>query len=184
MPRATTMKHCCTTLTRPFTGPFPRPFPRPFPPRWALPAILAAAACGAMAAEGAAPAPQAPLLRPAWQGPALALAPEQLDRLRGGFQGPDGLVLSFGIERMVYVNGNLVTTTRIAVQGLGAPAGSGPQSALPALADMGTVVQNALNDQHIKTLTIVNASANSLDVLRSWSLQLSIRDAVAGSVRR
>jgi hypothetical protein len=52
------------------------------------------------------------------------------------------------------------------------------------MSDLGTVVQNAVNDQQTNPLTIVNASANSLDVLRSWSLQLSIRDAVAGSVRR
>ncbi|MCZ8111366.1 MAG: hypothetical protein ACK5Y8_08765 [Betaproteobacteria bacterium] len=163
------MKHPCAIFTR----------------RRVLPTMLAAAACSAMAAEGTAPAPQVtPALRPAWQGPAQPLAPEQLDRLRGGFHGPDGLVLSFGIERMVYVNGQLVTTTRIAVQGLGTPSAALAQPALPALSDLGTVVQNALNDQQIKTLTIVNASANSLDVLRSWSLQLSIRDAVAGSVRR
>lgn len=168
MPRATTMKHRSTTFTRP----------------WALAALLAAAACSVMAAEGAAPASQAPLLRPPWHGPAQPLAPEQLERLRGGFQGPDGLVLSFGIERMVYVNGNLVTTTRIAVQGLGTPSAALAQPALPALSELGTVVQNALNDQQIRALTIVNASANSLDVLRSWSLQMSIRDAVAGSVRR
>lgn len=149
----------------------------------ALAGLVASAACGATAAEvGVAAPPPAP--RPAWQGPAQPLSPVQLDRLRGGFHGPDGLVLSFGIERMVYVNGQLVTTTRIAVQGLGTPSAALAQPALPAMSDLGTVVQNALNDQQIKTLTIVNASANSLDVLRSWSLQLSIRDAVAGSVRR
>ena len=151
---------------------------------WALAALATAAACSAATAQTVVPASTAPPLRPAWQGPAQPLAAEQLDRLRGGFHGPDGLVLSFGIERMVYVNGQLVTTTRIAVQGLGTPSAALAQPALPALSDLGTVVQNALNDQQIKTLTIVNASANSLDVLRSWSLQLSIRDAVAGSVRR
>ena len=151
----------------------------------------------------ASPDPQRP--RPGWQGPALALGDERLERMRGGFQTPQGLQLSFGIERLVYINGTLATSTRIAVQGLGAPGGAVPEASLPpggslswvlngaaqtlapglpAGANLGTVIQNSLNDQHIQTLTIINANANSLDVLRSWSLQLSIRDAVAGSVRR
>jgi hypothetical protein len=158
--------------------------------RQSLAALLAALACTSTFAEPAlqpGPAgamPQSLQSRPAWQGPAQPLPPERLDQLRGGFMGPDGLVLSFGIERLVYMNGNLITTTRIAVQGMGTPGAALQQPALSALPDLGTVVQNSLNDQRIQTLTIVNASANSLEVLRSWSLQLSIRDAVTGSVRR
>ncbi len=68
------------------------------------------------------PASTAPPLRPAWQGTAQPLAAAQPDRLRGGFHSPYGLVLSFGVARMIYVNGHLVTTTRIAVQRLGGPA--------------------------------------------------------------
>lgn len=141
--------------------------------------------------------------RPAWQGRAVALGDPMLARLRGGFQTPGGLQLSFGIERVVYINGNLVTSTRISVEGLGSPAGAPPPALgasgfalvqngagntfLPGQfspSNHGTVIQNSLNDQRIQTLTIINASANSLDVLRSWNLQLSIRDAVTDSVRR
>jgi hypothetical protein len=143
--------------------------------------------------------------RPAWQGRTVALDDQVLARLRGGFQAPDGLQLSFGIERVVYINGALATSTRISVEGLGTVAGapSAPptftgggfalvqngagNTFLPGLlapSNQGTVIQNSLNDQRIQTLTIINASANSLDVLRTWSLQMSIRDAVTGSVRR
>lgn len=162
-------------------------------------------------AAAAAAAPQAlpPLptgARPGWQGAAVALSAARLDRLRGGFQTAGGLQLSFGIERVVYINGVLSTTTRINVEGLGAaadrvgPAAPLPEGSrlawvnngagntllqgLPSPANLGTVIQNSLNDQHIQTLTIINANANSLDVLRGWSLQMSIRDAVTGAVRR
>jgi len=142
---------------------------------------------------------------PTWQGSAEAVNEQALDRLRGGFQAPNGLQMSFGIERVVYINGVLTTSTRIGVEGLGAVAGAvtpppvfngtglslvqngGGNTFLPGVLSpsaQGTVIQNTLNDQRIQTLTVINANANSLDVLRSWSLQMSIRDAVTGSVRR
>ena len=40
----------------------------------------------------------------------VAMTPQKLDRMRGGFVLPSGLLLSFGIERAVYVNGELVAT--------------------------------------------------------------------------
>jgi hypothetical protein len=142
---------------------------------------------------------------PTWQGSTAAVNEQTLDRLRGGFQAPTGLQMSFGIERVVYINGVLTTSTRIGVEGLGAVAGAvapppvfggtglslvqngGGNTFLPGVlapSAQGTVIQNTLNDQRIQTLTVINANANSLDVLRSWSLQMSIREAVTGSVRR
>ena len=40
--------------------------------------------------------------------------PARLAQMRGGFQMPSGMMLSFGIERVVFLNGEL--TARIAVQ--------------------------------------------------------------------
>ena len=42
-----------------------------------------------------------------------AMSDNKLDRMRGGFSLPNGLQISFGIERAVYVNGNLVSTTSL-----------------------------------------------------------------------
>jgi len=125
-----------------------------------------------------------------------------MDRLRGGFQTPEGLWVSFGIEQLTYINGNLAATTRLAVGTIGLPDAPAPKLppgntltwvrdgatlTLPGLAApgaVGTLIQNSLNDQHIQTLTIINAHANSLDLLHNWNLQLSIRDAVTAAVRR
>jgi hypothetical protein len=143
---------------------------------------------------------------PRWRGVAAPVSEQTLGALRGGFQTAGGLQLSFGIERMVYINGALTTSTRITVAGIGGLAGEvGPRlvqgggtglslvrngvgntvvaGLLPA-SNQATVIQNTLNDQRIQSLTFISAQANSLAVLQSLNLQMSIRDAVTGSVRR
>lgn len=128
----------------------------------------------------------------------------RLDRVRGGFSSPGGLEVSFGIERAVYVNGTLVTTTSLNVSGLG--TATGPQSiasTAPAgialvqngagntflsgsvsAASLGTVVQNTLNNQKIQTVTLINATVNSLQVVKSMNIGASLRGALIDSLRR
>ena len=47
-----------------------------------------------------------------------AVSEEQLDTMRGGFEAPNGLQVSFGIERAVFINGELVAATRLIVSNL------------------------------------------------------------------
>ncbi|MCP5293769.1 MAG: hypothetical protein H6950_03515 [Zoogloeaceae bacterium] len=47
-----------------------------------------------------------------------------------------------------------------------------------------TVVQNSLDDQRIQVLTEINASANSLEIMRSMNLGSSIREGLINSLRR
>lgn len=129
------------------------------------------------------------------------MARVELDGQRGGFFTPNGLRISFGIERAVYINGNLVATTRLTVSELGAMSGTGAAVSgnLGALiqngalgtvtgtiapGSVGTVIQNALNGQQIQNTTVINATVNSLDVMRSMNLQSTIRNAVSDSLRR
>jgi hypothetical protein len=70
-----------------------------------------------------------------------ALTDERLDAMRGGFEGANGLQISFGIERAIYVNGELVAVTRLVVNDLSRLLSGGPISA-QALANAFTVVQN------------------------------------------
>lgn len=51
-------------------------------------------------------------------------------------------------------------------------------------AAIGTVIQNTLNGQQIQGLTVINATVNSLSVLRSLNLQNSLRSAITDSLRR
>ena len=43
----------------------------------------------------------------------VVLGEQRLDEVRGGFIDASGLQVSFGIERAIYLNGELVTTTRL-----------------------------------------------------------------------
>ncbi|NML17635.1 hypothetical protein [Azohydromonas caseinilytica] len=135
-----------------------------------------------------------------------ALDESTLDTMRGGFIGDGGLKISFGIERAVYVNGNLVTTTSLNLSELGAlSAGKGASLDLAdagtriALiqsgagntvlnnlgpAAIGTVIQNTLNGQKIQTMTVINATANSLSVLKSLDLERNVRGAITDALRR
>jgi hypothetical protein len=136
----------------------------------------------------------------------VALNESTLDTLRGGFIGDGGLKISFGIERAVYINGSLVTTTSLNLSELGTlSAGKAAAMTLPEVgnrialiqngagnsvltdlgpAAIGTVIQNTLNGQTIQTLTTINATVNSLGVLKSIETQRNLRSAITDSLRR
>jgi hypothetical protein len=199
--------------------PAPAPVAAPEPAAQA-PAVTVAAqapvepATAAWAVPPAASAPP-PLPAPATPPPAqlqlaqrtvVALDETALDTMRGGFIGDGGLKISFGIERAVYVNGNLVTTTSLNLSALGTlSAGKAASLVLPdagarlALiqsgagntlltnlgpAAIGTVIQNTLDGQNIQTRTVINATVNSLSVLKSLDLQRNLRSAATDALRR
>ncbi len=112
-----------------------------------------------------------------------------------------GLKISFGIERAVYINGDLVTTTRLSTPDLSATTGgrsSDPAGTLALvqngagnyfLSEIGrsalpSVIQNTLDNQAIRTVTVINASVNSMDLLRSMNLSSSVRNAIADFLPR
>ena len=129
-----------------------------------------------------------------------------LDSMRGGFTSNGGLQISFGIERAVYVNGSLVTTTSLNLSELGTlSAGKAASLSLPDVgtrlawiqsgagntllsnlgpAAIGTVIQNTLDGQNIQTRTVINATVNSLSVLKSLDLQRNLRNATTDALRR
>jgi len=137
----------------------------------------------------------------------VAVATDRLDRVRGGFETASGLQIAFGIERAVYVNGNLVSTTSLNVSDQGkVTTGAGTQiapgaatslatiqigagnsvaaGALGSAAALGSVVQNTLNGQAIQSLTVINAATNSLQSVRASSLQSSLRGVLIDALRR
>ena len=128
-----------------------------------------------------------------------AISDRKLDKVRGGFTTSTGLQVSFGIERTVLVNGNLVAKTNFNVSENGkvtSTPGSGNLTLVQngpgnialigpvSTATLGTVVQNTLNDQKIQTVTAVNATVNSLQIVRLQNLESSLRGAIVDSLRR
>lgn len=132
-----------------------------------------------------------------------AVSDTNLDQMRGGFDTGSGLLVSFGIQRAVYINGNLVTTTSFNIPDvskitsteaamLGSTAGAvnvvqnGPgntiQSGTLSQAVGATVIQNSLNNQNIQNLTIIDTATNSLGMLKSMNSQSTLKDALSNSV--
>lgn len=121
-----------------------------------------------------------------------------LAAIRGGFDTPAGLHIAFGIERAVYLDGNLVTTTSLHVAETGqmATGSSGATSAsiqsgsnntfgvtTTSPASVATVIQNSLDNQKIQGVTLITATVNSLASTKSSGIQNSIQDALTGSLR-
>ena len=132
-----------------------------------------------------------------------AVSDEQLGGMRGGFDAGAGLNVSFGIDRSVMINGDLVTKTsfhlpdvtkitaeqaQLASAAIGQISivqnGSGNSVDLAANSQFraGTVIQNSLNDQWIQTLTVINAGVNSLGLLNAINAQTVLKEALLGSI--
>jgi hypothetical protein len=127
---------------------------------------------------------------------------QRLEQMRGGFDLGSGIVASLGIDRAVYINGNLVTSTSVNIPDIGhmssaqatALAGvmntanlvqNGPGNSVdPSMlsqAHGATIIQNTLNNQQIQALTTLNVSTNSLNLFRAMGLQESLQSALIGS---
>jgi hypothetical protein len=170
--------------------------------------LCAALALSPPAWAGAAPDNANAALHPLGDPAMQPVADERLDGVRGGFAAGAGLRITFGIERASYVNGQLVATTRLNVAAVpgritgeltqnGRPVDSAAGWALirngagntfrpgtGADGAIGTVIQNTLNNQHIRNVTQITATVNSLQWLRGQGVQDSVRGALIDSLRR
>ncbi|MDC8760966.1 hypothetical protein [Janthinobacterium fluminis] len=139
--------------------------------------------CAASALASAAPAAAAEVWMP--------VAEAVLDGARGGVDLGGGLLMSLGIDRLATVNGAVVASSSVHIADLsrlgGAEAaltllqnGSGntfvPGAARQAAA---TVIQNTLNNQVLRTQTVINASVNSLELLKMINFQESLHSALS-----
>jgi hypothetical protein len=115
-----------------------------------------------------------------------------LDRMRGGFQSdPNGPMMSFGIQRSVYINGQLVNSTVLTIpnllqltnnssnaftlvqNGAGNAMTTHPSSLPPLM----TVIQNSLDHQTIQNQTVINATVAALSLNRALALGNAVSQA-------
>lgn len=122
-----------------------------------------------------------------------------LEQARGGFDMPGGLNLSLGIERLVSINGEVVASTSFMINDVSRLSVAEASQARAALNAMnvvqngagnlfapgaleqtmaGTVIQNSLNDQVLRSQTIVNTSVNSLELLKIANFQDTLQNAL------
>lgn len=140
------------------------------------------------ATAGAAARPSAP----GW----VPLPRERLAAMRGGFELPAGPAVSFGIERAAYVNGALVASTRLSIPDIthmtpqqaqalrefGAPLviqlGGGNHFDVSHALAGGTVIQNTLDGQHVRTLTTINAGVGTLGAFQDLNSLSALQNAL------
>ncbi|WP_221410294.1 hypothetical protein [Paraburkholderia dinghuensis] len=140
---------------------------------------------------------------PNWPPPGtIALTSERLDTMRGGFDLPTGLKVSFGIQQVAFVNGNMVTSTNFNIPDISAMTAQQAQAlasantsglvqvghgntvqpgALPGLT--GGVIQNTLSNQQIQALTTINTTVNSLGAFKTFNVGSTINSALINAVR-
>lgn len=148
------------------------------------------------------PAARPPLVRIAPAESWLAVGDRRLDAARGGFDSGNGLLVSFGIARQIYVNGNLVSSSNVQIPDVGhitssqadalalatgtvnviqiGPGNSFDPSAFRQ-ATGATVIQNTLDNQNIQSLTTLDASVNNLNLFRGLNLQDSLQTGLINS---
>lgn len=127
---------------------------------------------------------------------------EKLATMRGGFTTAAGLSLSLGIERLVSINGEVVSHTNFQIANVGNISGdearrahdainsvnlvqNGPNNFAvgdPLSAGRGTFVQNSLNGQTISSQTIISLSVNSMSLLKDLNFQGGLRDATIRAI--
>lgn len=123
-----------------------------------------------------------------------------LDQARGGFTTPAGLSVSLGLERLVSINGELVSRTSFQIADIGTLSAEQARETSAALSAVkliqngseniymaafssatmgGTVIQNTLNDQQIASRTLISASVNSAGLLNAINFHGNVSDALA-----
>lgn len=115
----------------------------------------------------------------------------RLDALRGGFtvsQGGVSVDLAMGIERLTYINGQLVAasnidgaalpsqTLRVIQNGPGNMFDTANLHLLPGTVT--TVIQNSLDQQVIRNVNLLNLTVTSRALAEALSLQSSVRDTL------
>jgi hypothetical protein len=121
--------------------------------------------------------------------------PARLAGMRGGLQIPSGTVLSFGIERVVHVNGQLVASVSVRIpdiahidatqaqaiadfnQGILVQVGEGNHFD-PSRIPGGVVIQNTLDNQNISTATYIDLGAGTLDAFQNLNSNAALTDAL------
>lgn len=133
----------------------------------------------------------------------VAVDSAALENLRGGFTTASGLAVSLGIERLVSINGELVSRTSFQIADVGQLdveqarqtgaalsavkliRNGGDNMVLTGFSDStlaGVVIQNTLNDQRIESTTVINATVNSIGLLKNLNFHGNVGDAIARAV--
>lgn len=148
-----------------------------------------------------APAAQSSVLNGGFEDCKVATSHE-LDEMRGGFEFRRGwLKMSFGLERLAYVNGAMVARTTLNFPSTGSPDNpaatqngpvvngpivvqNGPNNYAPTtgLTNQAMIIQNTLDNTQIGTQTILNITLNSMALARGLAVTSSLGRMLSQSI--
>ena len=158
--------------------------------------------CILMLAASALAQERAPVAEERSAGIWMAVGDKTLDDMRGGFDPGTGLLVTFGITRAVYINGDLVAQTTLNFGRINemTPAQAaqlnqqlaslnlvqnGPRNTVEPQqggANFGTIIQNTLDNQQIVNQTVINASSNAAGMVRNLNALSTVTEGVARAV--
>ena len=128
----------------------------------------------------------------------------KLESMRGGFRPMQGLWVSFGIERTVRIDGQLVMQSSLNIPNLAnidpaqlqqlsqqistlgivqSGSGNSAKGTQVTLAP-GVVIQNTQSNRHLQSMTEINAATNGMRLLQGLNFGQAINDALQGSLGR
>ena len=157
-------------------------------PRFGLPCLwpvlcwtaLASAPALARASDAGAAKAWAPLAAP--------VADHVLADARGGFDTGNGLLVSLAVDRVLSLNGNVIDSGQLsttdAARSTFQIARIGEGSALVQAAQplAGLLLQNSANDQLIRSQTTIDATVNSLSILKDMNFGDSLRQSLSTAI--
>ena len=130
-----------------------------------------------------------------------SLQGDVLEDMRGGMLTEHGLSVNVGLQREVYINGELVSTTTLTLTeltrllsgaapraqlggdaGMLVQTGAGNTSVMPLdSSSFATVIQNTLDNQVIRGVTQINADVSNLELLRGMAVTSSAAEMIGRS---
>lgn len=125
----------------------------------------------------------------------VPVAEHVLAEARGGFDAGDGLLVSLSIDRVLSLNGNVIASGQLSLDAPALAAGQAPLSTLQiarigegsapwgaAQPLAGLVLQNSANDQLIRSQTTIDATVNSLSILKDMHFGDSLRQSLSTAI--
>lgn len=134
----------------------------------------------------ATPAAQSSILDNGFEDCKVATSNE-LDEMRGGFEINNGwLKMSFGLERLAFINGELVARTTLNLPSMGGGptiVQNGPNNNFtpPEGLNQAMIIQNTLDNTHIGSMTIIDVTMNSMALVRGMAVSSSLNLMLQGS---
>lgn len=88
----------------------------------------------------------------------------ELDQLRGGFELPNGTNIDFSLDRITSLNGSVVSSSFFQLPENASLFQNGTLNQAPELAmtGLGSVIQNNVDNQVIRTVTDINIAVSNL----------------------